>query len=976
MTRFLDRIAKVIRTYPDRVALDDGEKRLTYAGLEQESGRVYRYLKEAGIGKEDIVQIVMPRGAGMVSCIGGVLRAGAAFVSLEDTYPEERIRYIREDSGSKCVLDRELYERIMDSVEPLAGYEPTDPHDACYLVYTSGSTGNPKGVLHEYGNVDQRAGQAELKETYPEFRQGFIEPFYFVASQLTMIWALLMAYTVYIISHDMVRDYRRLTAFILEKRLQGIYLPPSYLRIYREPSPYLEYIMTGSEPADGLYYPGGKPRLINNYAMSESGFNVLQAELDRAYAVAPVGKPALEADVHLEDDDGKRIEGPGIGEICFRNEYVRGYLHLPEKTREAFRNGTYHTGDIARRDADGNCYIVGRKDDMFKVNGNRIEPAEIERRIRELTGLERVIAKGFTTESRSFICVFYLRKEAEAMGIPDETAMLVRLEELRSVLPDYMIPAACRALEVFPVNANGKTDRSRLTPPEPVKSRREYIAPRTETERILCKRMAKVLGIPAPGVTDDFFELGGDSVSVITLIAECGELPVDSGDVYRCRTAEKLARLCGERRESTPPGSLKPGTSLADQARKQLWTSSRKTLKCFREKGFIESWYAGILSLSEESLVNVRHNPCMIIYLDETVNPDRLQAAVDRVVRETPYVLYDILFRKEAPRIRFRENNRPLSVLRASCITRYGTEENNGHFTMVACAGNTVHFGISHTVTDGHGFQAFVSAVLRTYFGRAAEKQIRDETLPEDYTADLAAAELPLPDGYTISSNDPAVLFVLPECGGPVRYFSDRFTVSAAPVRGFADTWKLTVQEAICVLLARAIQEVHPDNEDTIRIRCPVDTRNIFGVPGTFQNASIPHIFLDIAPQKLKECLDELSEDLNTQFARQYCYEYLAYVTNRFGAAQRTGDQAAETEALKWYMGGANIFASYLGRMADEETARRITDVEQINDASFPLMIYVSELGDRMIVQILQKFDTPVYSESLRKAFERLRYNM
>ncbi len=160
-----------------------------------------------------------------------------------------------------------------------------------------------------------------------------------------------------------------------------------------------------------MYYPGGKPTIYNTLGMSEAGFLLAGYNLDKAYDIPPIGRPMIPfEDLHLEDENGRRIVGPGEGELCYRNLYFRGYINLPDKTKRALRDGVFHTNDLARRDENGLFYVIGRLDDMFKINGNRIEPAEIERRVREATGLEQVIARGIADGGHSYVCAYFLKE--------------------------------------------------------------------------------------------------------------------------------------------------------------------------------------------------------------------------------------------------------------------------------------------------------------------------------------------------------------------------------------------------------------------------------------------------------------------------------------------------------------------------------------------------------------------------------------
>ena len=623
MPRFMDRLARIVRAYGNRTALVSDMRTVTYAQLDEESGKVYSYLKRHGIGTESIVAVVTPRDASFFSCVGGVLRAGAAFVPLEDTYPAERIAYITKDSGCVLVLNQQLYEKIMAEEDYLAGYERTDVHDACYVVYTSGSTGNPKGVLHEYGSLDMQALQTPEKGDLPVSIRGAIESFYFIAVIFFGIRNFLSAATVHIIDREIVRNFRAFSEYIDEHRIESLFMPSSYARAYKNPSPSLKTIIVGSEPANNLYYQGGVPAVRNVYGMSESGSLILETVFDHAYEVSPVGVPPVPGiDLHLEDEEGRRVEGAGSGEICFRNTFFRGYINLPEKTAEVVRDGVFHTGDLARRDERGLYYIRGRKDDMFKVNGNRIEPAEIERRVSEVTGLGQVVAKGFQEGSRAFVCAYFLRGEAEGLGIWDGQRLTCDLGPIRRLLPDYMIPAHYVALDEFPHNANGKLAKIELEAPELEAPGRGYVAPASERERLFCDLMAEVLELDRVGATDDFYELGGDSMGVVMFVSACADVGYDISlaTLYKNRTPRALAATCAH-----------DAPSQGDRH-----AVAREALE--RPQPVLANQLTNVRQLDEDPQ-SIMFNLPQLLELKQGTDLERLRAALDKVFAAHPALL-------------------------------------------------------------------------------------------------------------------------------------------------------------------------------------------------------------------------------------------------------------------------------------------------------------------------------------------------
>lgn len=166
MGKFMEHATSVMKQYADKVAFLNEKREMTHGELDRKSGQIYAWLKKQGIGREDFVQIVLPRGPECIAALMGVLRAGAAFLISEKGYPEKRIEFMRRDAGAKIVLEEDTYRQILREEDPLPGYEETSPHDAAFACYTSGSTGTPKGILHEYGTLDLMQHTVPLETSY------------------------------------------------------------------------------------------------------------------------------------------------------------------------------------------------------------------------------------------------------------------------------------------------------------------------------------------------------------------------------------------------------------------------------------------------------------------------------------------------------------------------------------------------------------------------------------------------------------------------------------------------------------------------------------------------------------------------------------------------------------------------------------------------------------------------------------------
>ena len=263
MKKFLEQLEENCQEHGSFIALKSQArtKGLTYSQLWEYSGRVYAYLKKHSVGKENMALICMPRGIRTIVAAIGVWRAGAAFTIVESNYAKERIEYICADCGCVLTVDEAVYAEMMRE-NALDGYALSEPHDAAFAVYTSGSTGNPKGVLHEYGKIEQLiTSNADIfEDSSPGDIVSIPSPLNFIAA-MYFIPALYMCLCFYIMPYTVVKDINRLSDFYIENRVAYSFLSPSLLRLYTDISPYLKKIMTGSEPCGGIFLP--KPKIIN-----------------------------------------------------------------------------------------------------------------------------------------------------------------------------------------------------------------------------------------------------------------------------------------------------------------------------------------------------------------------------------------------------------------------------------------------------------------------------------------------------------------------------------------------------------------------------------------------------------------------------------------------------------------------------------------------------------------------------------------
>jgi len=546
MLKFFEKYQKSVRRYPDKTAFaytgSDGT--ISYQELDEISGKVHRWLKNRSIGREAHIVIRLPRGAMIPAMMLGVWKNGSSCIVCEASMAEDRVRYILADSEARAVIGEKELEEILTEA-PLPAFEDVGLHDAAYAVYTSGTTGNPKGVVHEYGNMD--AAMASHKydgEFLCRERDifAFNSPLNFVATNCTVINVLASGCTGLIVDVNTVKNPEKLMQTYADWGVTSTFMTPSLFRTCSASfNPQLEWLLLGGEPCTGLYHEN--LRLYNLYSASELGRDALLYRIDAPCEVTPVGKSQWGEEVFILDSDGAAMPDGESGELCFRNEYVRGYIGLPEKTKAAWHDGLYHTGDIARRLPDGNIVLQGRNDDMIKIGGNRIEPAEIEQASKRILSLSWAAAKGFVTPERSFVVLYYT--DEFQLNAQESRAALAKS------LPEYMLPSYFIRLESIPLLPNGKLDKKNLPIPDINSYRTEYTAPETKLEEKLLAAFENVLGLAHLSVNDDFYDLGGDSLRAIELITLVQDPALNVPLLYRNRTVRTLARAMTEDQDSS-----------------------------------------------------------------------------------------------------------------------------------------------------------------------------------------------------------------------------------------------------------------------------------------------------------------------------------------------------------------------------------------------------------------------------------------
>ncbi len=543
MSSIIEIIQKNIADYPDQVVIvDQGDNNsFTYREFDLYAAKVAARLKKHGVSQGDFVTIELPRNKEYIASMYAVWKVDAAFAPLSPSYPPERLEYIRSDCNAKAVIN-EKFLRDIEKETPSYEIVIPRPEDPSLLIYTSGSTGKPKGVLHTHAGIEDSIVRYSDYANPPRgFRAALGAPFTFVASVQGVFAPLFSCLTAYLMPYQAMRDPVLLADYIYENKINRTFISPKMLKVFKPKGDSLKVVFTGSERVSNTYSDDFE--IIVSYGQTESAGAVMMFRLDKKYENTPIGKPIGNIRTHILDENGNEAEE---GELCLAGIFADCYLNLPEQSAKTFVDNPFaetdgfkkllRTGDIVKKAEDGNIIYLNRKDWMVKINGQRVEPGEIEAIIKNTDGIQDAAIKDFKNQYGQVYLVAYYVENTPVNADDIKTAISQKL-------PSYMIPAFFVRLDKLPVNANGKLDRNALAAPEAGSFKTDYTAPETDMQRVLCSAFEDVLGVGNVGIDDDFFALGGDSIKCAMTAAKCGVYKISTADIFAGKTPRMIERL-------------------------------------------------------------------------------------------------------------------------------------------------------------------------------------------------------------------------------------------------------------------------------------------------------------------------------------------------------------------------------------------------------------------------------------------------
>ncbi|EPR66935.1 non-ribosomal peptide synthetase [Cyclobacterium qasimii] len=568
--------------FSGKAAIISKDESCTYKTLNETSNQLADLLVQNGIGRNDIVGIVMDRSINMILSIMAVLKAGAAYLPIDTDFPEERINYMLKDAAKVHITHRKyngkfksqskeiLWEEFINVQESFSKENPSpnnEAHDPGYIIYTSGSTGKPKGVILTHGNLyNFLKTVSDQPGIVSENKFLAVSSASFDIALLELILPFVHGAQIVILDQYERKDPRVILKYLTQKKADIMFATPTHWKMLLESGwdATVEnlQIISGGEALSKELAKQLLPlchSLWNIYGPTETTVFSTIKKVEADQSQITIGREVLNTKIYLLDENKKPVPKGTEGEIYISGKGVaKGYLNQPELTsqkftRDPFKTETseimYKTGDRAKLLANGEIQILGRIDNQIKLRGHRIELEEIEQALNMLYAVKQsiVLFRNTSSDDKGLVAYLLLKNDFKEEDITSigVTSAQVRSwkKELSKTLPGYMLPYDFVIVDHFPHTASGKIDRLKL--PDPIAlDQNAIVPPQTDEEKKIAEIWKEALRLKEIDITDNFFEIGGHSliaVKVMTLIEkEMGKL-LPLSILFKYPTIEQLA---------------------------------------------------------------------------------------------------------------------------------------------------------------------------------------------------------------------------------------------------------------------------------------------------------------------------------------------------------------------------------------------------------------------------------------------------
>jgi amino acid adenylation domain-containing protein/thioester reductase-like protein len=579
---------QVLKT-PDNIAVVYEDTKLTYQELNNRANQLAHYLiQNYNAQSDDLIALYLDRNEQMIIAMLGVLKAGAAYVPIDPSHPDERVSHILKDTKAKIILTNAVYKNRLQqiikrkikkfdninkpmgivnvvvvnnketqveltkqkSINPITSATSTN---LIYVIYTSGTTGKPKGVMIEHHTVISciiylinfnRLNSKSIGSQYAGFG--------FDASVIEMYPILLSGGTLHVIPKEDRTSPATINSYFHRHNITYAFLPTKFAELFFDlKNNSLTNLIVAGEKLEK--FTEQSYRVANGYGPTENTVYTTNFIINKQYKNIPIGKPISNVKCYVVDNNLDLLPIGSVGELMIGGECLaRGYLNRPDLTAEKFisnpfqtkkekaqnkNSRLYKTGDMVRWLSNGNMEYIGRNDFQVQIRGHRVELGEIENVLTSYSGVKQVVvlAKEYVSEriTDKYLLAYYVADKKL-----DETEMQAYLT---AQLPEYMLPQTLVYVDKLPVTVNGKLDKKVLLE-QKITNNNKRIEPSNEQEWLICTAFDQVLGTEKIGINDDFFICGGNSIQAIRLVAILqGNFDIKIVDIFNLRTPKKLA---------------------------------------------------------------------------------------------------------------------------------------------------------------------------------------------------------------------------------------------------------------------------------------------------------------------------------------------------------------------------------------------------------------------------------------------------
>jgi len=540
---------KQVAQNPNSISAIFEDKQITYLELNEAANRLAHYLISKGVKSGDLVPLCLERSIDMLIGMLGILKAGAAYVPLEPEYPKERIQLMIEDCSPDLILTHAKGSKSLESnnfqtvdldrdakeINQLSSLNPNlkiDSKQCVYVIYTSGSSGKPKGVLIDHlALLDHCIGLIERVQLKDCKSFALFAPLVFDAGHAVIFSSIILGGTLHVVSKSMVTDSVQLGQYFVNNSIDFIKIVPSLWKSYLDTGVVIlpeKVILFGGENCpvsilESLRLYSFAGRVFNHYGPTEAtiGKSIYKIDLSKNYTSIPIGEPFSNARFYIVNKSNA-LQPIGVaGELLIGGEgLAKGYLNQEELTARKFIDFSpdgkqvtkvYRSGDLCKWLPDGNLEYLGRLDNQVKIRGFRIELGEVENNICHLVFVNQAVVITKPDAVLNSRLIAYVVTE---IGFEKESA----INQLKQVLPEYMVPVIWVEIDAIPLTSNGKINRNALPEPEISESNLRYAPPETQTQLKLSEIWKDLLGLERVGIHDNFFELGGHSLLAMRLV--------------------------------------------------------------------------------------------------------------------------------------------------------------------------------------------------------------------------------------------------------------------------------------------------------------------------------------------------------------------------------------------------------------------------------------------------------------------------